>query len=276
MSKFDTVSQRLKDLGFTIYEAKAYVSLLEHHPVTRYELSRNSGVPRSAIYSVIHRLEELGAVSAQSSEPEKYMPLMPDKLFELLSRQFEHRIQAAKKYLQDFEVQIVPDQLWNIVGYDNLILKAKELIQKAREAIYLSIWHREYLLLQKDIARAKKRGVRIFIYSFTELPAEAGLEFFCYDLSEKELEKIWAHKIILIIDKEEVLMGEADNLQKKKTVWTTNRALIDIAMNHIILDITMFGIRLRRDVSSCVRTMQNGETAYLGKLLSKKHPKVKY
>ncbi len=276
MSKFDTVSQRLKDLGFTIYEAKAYVSLLEHHPVTRYELSRNSGVPRSAIYSVIHRLEELGAVSAQSSEPEKYIPLLPEKLFELLSRQFDHRIQAVKKYLQDFEVQIVPDQLWNIVGYDNMIFKARELIQKAKNAIYLSVWQREYLLLQKDIQKAKKRGVQVFIYSFTELPAANGICVFNYDLSERELEKIWAHKIILIVDKEEVLMGEADNLQKKKTVWTTNRALIDIALNHMILDITIFGLRLGRDVSKDVVSMQNGETAYLGKLLCKKHPDIKY
>ncbi len=276
MSKIDAVAQRLKDLGFTVYEAKAYVSLLEHHPVTRYELSRNSGVPRSAIYSVIHRLEELGAVSAQSSEPEKYIPLPPDNLFELLSRQFDHRVQAAKKYLEDFEIQIVPDQLWNIVGYENMILKARELIQKAQDAIYISLWQRELLLLQKDLNKAVRRGVKVYIYSFTELPEIPGVQVFTYDLSEKELEKIWAHKIILIIDKQEVLMGEADNLQKKKTVWTTNRALIDIALNHIILDITIFGIRLRRDVSSFVMPMQNGETAYLGKLLSKKHPDIKY
>ena len=276
MSKLETISQRLKDLGFTIYEAKAYVSLLEHHPVTRYELSRNSGVPRSAIYSVIHRLGELGAVSAQSTEPEKYIPLPPDRLFELLSRQFEHRIQAAKKYLQDFDIQIVPDQLWNIVGYDNMILKARELIQKAKQAIYLSVWQREYLLLQKDIAKAVRRGVQVYIYSFTDIAETSGTHIFTYELSEKELEKIWAHKIILITDKAEVLMGEADNLQKKKTVWTTNRALIDIALNHIILDITIFGIRLRRDVSSFVVAMQNGETAYLGKLLGSKHPDIKY
>jgi len=276
LSKFDTVTQRLKDLGFTIYEAKAYVSLLEHYPVTRYELSRNSGVPRSAIYNVIHRLEELGAVAAQSSEPEKYIPLPPDKLFEMLSRQFDHRLQAAKKYLKDFEIQIVPDQLWNIVGYENMILKAKELIQNAKKAIYISIWHREFILLQKDLQKAHKRGVQIYIYSFTDLPETPGANIFGYGLLEKELEKIWAHKIILIIDKNEVLMGEADNLQKKKTVWTTNRALIDIALNHIILDITIFGIRLRKDVSGFVKTMQNGETAYLGKLLTTKHPDIKY
>ncbi len=91
---------------------------------------------------------------------------------------------------------------------------------------------------------------------------------------EKELEKIWAHKIILITDKAELLMGEADNLKKKKTVWTTNRALIDIATNHIILDVTILGIRTQNDNSQTVAGMQNGETDYLGKLLKQKHPQI--
>ncbi len=56
--------------------------------------------------------------------------------------------------------------------------------------------------------------------------------------------------------------------QKKKTVWTTNRALIDIALNHMILDITIYGIRLKRDVHKEVSKMQNGETDYLDKLIA--------
>ena len=90
MAKFSTITRRIQELGFTSYEARAYVSLLEHNPVTRYELSKNSGVPRSAIYSVIHKLEELGAVNMHSSEPEKYVPLPPEQLFDLLNRQFNN------------------------------------------------------------------------------------------------------------------------------------------------------------------------------------------
>ena len=58
MTKFDTIKQKVQDLGFTSYEAMAYVSLLENNPVTRYELGKNSGVPRSAIYNVIQKLEQ--------------------------------------------------------------------------------------------------------------------------------------------------------------------------------------------------------------------------
>ena len=71
-------------------------------------------------------------------------------------------------------------------------------------------------------------------------------------------------------------MGEASKDEHKKTVWTQNRALIDIALNHIILDITIYGIRLETDVSESITLMQNGETDDLGKLLNKKFPYIKF
>jgi sugar-specific transcriptional regulator TrmB len=275
LTRLDALKRRIQDLGFTAYEAMAYISLLENNPVTRYELGKNSGVPRSAIYNVIQKLEQIGAVNAYSTEPEKYVPLPPDQLLEYLERQFQEKIEKAREFLNDFESIIIPDHLWNIVGYDNLIIKVKELIDKAQESLHLSIWRREFKLLQKGIERAIKRGVDVKIFSFTQIPLEGG-EKFCYDISEKELEKIWGHKIIVIADNEELVMGEAAKQENKKTVWTKNRSLIDIALNHIILDITIYGIRLEKDVSTSVNAMQNGETDYLGKLLKEKFPNIKF
>ena len=275
MTQFDTIKKRIQDLGFTAYEAMAYISLLENNPVTRYELGNNSGVPRSAIYNVIQKLENIGAVNAYSTKPEKYVPLPPDQLLEYLERQFHDKIEKAREHLNNFESKIIPDHLWNIVGYDNLIIKVKELIDKAGKSLHISIWRREFKLLQPGIENAIKRGVDVKIFSFTEIPLEVG-EKFCYDISERELEKIWGHKIIVIADTEELVMGEAAKHEHKKTVWTKNRALIDIALNHIILDITIFGIRLEKDVSSSVNSMQNGETDYLGKLLKEKFSNIKF
>ncbi len=275
MTKFDTIKQKIQDLGFTSYEAMAYVSLLEHNPVTRYELGKNSGVPRSAIYNVIQKLEKMGAVNAYSSEPETYVPLPPDQLLEYLERQFHDKIEKAREQLKDFENNIIPDHLWNIVGYNNLILKIKELIEKAEKTLYISAWKTEFKLLKPAIEDAIARGVEVILYSFTEIALE-GAKSFCYNLAEKDLEKIWGHKIIVIADRDELVMGEAATDEDKKTVWTQNRALIDIALNHIILDITIYGIRLEEDVSDTITTMQNGETDDLSRLLKEKFPNIKF
>jgi sugar-specific transcriptional regulator TrmB len=275
LTKFDKIKQKIQDLGFTSYEAMAYVSLLEHNPVTRYELGKNSGVPRSAIYNVIQKLEKMGAVNAYSIEPETYVPLPPDQLLEYLERQFHDKIEKARDQLKDFENNIIPDHLWNIVGYNNLIIKVKELIEKAEKTLYISAWKTEFILFEAEIEDAIRRGVEVVLYSFTEISIK-GAKSFCYNLAENELEKIWGHKIIIIADRKELVMGEAAKDEDKKTVWTKNKALIDIALNHIILDITIYGIRLEEDVSDTITTMQNGETDDLGRLLKEKFPNIKF
>ncbi|GAB4328170.1 MAG: TrmB family transcriptional regulator [Calditrichia bacterium] len=266
----EKIAKKMSDLGFTKYEAKAYVTLLQNYPATRYELSKNSGVPRSAIYDVIRRLESYGAVSPISTTPEKYVPLPPEQFLKMLEKRYQQKIEEFQKSLSEIETTIEPEQLWNISGYKNMLLKAQEMIQEASDEIYLSAWHREILALEKDLKDAEKRGVRVVIFSFTRVP-KIGLVF-SYDLDEAELEKVWEHKLILVRDREELLMGEANTKNSRKAAWTLNKAIVQIAANHVVLDITLFGIRTGTDVSAAVIEMHPGELELLDRLLSEKFP----
>ncbi len=262
----ERITERLKLLGFTSYEAKAYIALLENYPSTRYELSKNSGVPRSAIYDVIRKLEEMGAVNGTYSEPVKYIPLPPEELFQLLQRQFDSRIKEARESLASFDTTIEPGHLWNVVGYQHMIHRAQEMITRAVNSIYLSVWQREFTLLTEDLKMAVQRGIQVILFSFT--PAELpGATIYTYNIEESNLEKTWDHKIILVVDQNELLMGDAENRYSRKTAWTNNTAIVDIATNHIILDITLFGLRMNLDVSESVNSMQKNGFENLGDLL---------
>ena len=265
--KDEKIEQKFKELGFTSYEAKAYLALLRQNPVTRYELSKNSGVPRSAIYDIIRKLENMGAVNAMYTKPEKYVPLPPEQLLELLGRQFTERIDDARQSLKKFNTEIEPGHLWNIVGYKNMILKAREMISRAEHSVYLSLWQRECKMLKKELQEAQKRGVEIIAFSFTPLDIESK-RVFSYGIPDEELQKIWDRKIILVIDKNELLMGEADDKFNKKTAWTDNKAIVDIATNHMILDITLFGLRKHMEVGDTVTAMESSGFENLGKLLN--------
>ena len=52
----DQLLPQLVKLGFSEYEAKAYIALLGKNPVSGYELAKQSGVPRSMIYEVVGKL----------------------------------------------------------------------------------------------------------------------------------------------------------------------------------------------------------------------------
>jgi sugar-specific transcriptional regulator TrmB len=67
----------LQPLGFTEYEAKAYLALLEKAPLTGYAVASGSGVPRSRIYEVLAGLVRQGAVVQSHGEPARYAPCRP-------------------------------------------------------------------------------------------------------------------------------------------------------------------------------------------------------
>jgi len=107
-------------------------------------------------------------------------------------------------------------------------------------------------------------------FSFTDIP-DIG-HIYSYGMNEEELEQVWDHKIVLVRDHEELLMGEVNRVMEKKAAWTMNRAIVQIAENYIILDITLFGIRAAVDVREAVIEAHPGELALLDKLLKEKFP----
>ena len=266
----EKIAKKMMELGFTLYEAKAYVALLENNPATRYEISKRSGVPRSAIYVVIERLEAFGAVNRMSTKPEKYIPLPPERLLKLLENQYQNKIREFKESLTRVETDFELGHLWNITGYDNLMVKAQEMINNAQKSLYLSIWNRELQQLTPELEKAIERGVKVVLFSFTKIPSIG--KVFSYCLEEEKLERVWDHKIILIRDLEELIMGEANRNYPRKAAWTHNTAIVGIAANLIVLDITLYGLRAGVDVSEAVIEANPGEFELLGRLLKERFP----
>ena len=65
-------------LGVTTFEARAYLSLLERGNVTGYELSKQSGIPSSKVYSVINSLLKKDLIISLESRPVRYLPRPAD------------------------------------------------------------------------------------------------------------------------------------------------------------------------------------------------------
>jgi len=67
-------------------------------------------------------------------------------------------------------------------------------------------------------------------------------------------------------------MGEANRVVQRKAAWTLNKAIVQIAENHIILDITLYGLRAKVNVNDVVIENHPGELDLLAKLLKEKFP----
>src|SRR5688572_2882806 len=72
--------QEFRKLGFTEYEAKAYLTLCQTSPVTAYEVSKIAGLAKANVYSALEGLAQRGAVQPVSESPVKYVPVAPSRL----------------------------------------------------------------------------------------------------------------------------------------------------------------------------------------------------
>lgn len=265
---------KLIKLGFTNYEARTYLGLLRNNPATGYEVSQQTDVPRSVIYSILRKLETMGVVISIHDKPRRYIPLSPKQLLSLLESDFSKRISSLKEDLIDFNSKPESEGFWNIRGYESLMELCSSLINEAGESVYLSGWKREIDQLKPALLAAKKRNVDIVIFSFTEVDEDFG-ETFAYGISEDKLAKFWDHKLILAVDSKNLVMGSANINGDQQAIWTQNRAVITIAINYIILDITLFGQRKNINVSNTVMKLMTEKVDHLDQLIEETDQKKK-
>lgn len=265
---------KLIKLGFTNYEARTYLGLLRSNPATGYEVSQQTDVPRSVIYSILRKLESMGVVVSIHDKPRRYIPLSPKQLLSLLESDFSKRISSLKEDLINFNNKPESEGFWNIRGYESLMELCSSLINETTESIYLSGWKREIEQLKPELLIAKKRGIDIVIFSFTEVDEDFG-ETFAYGISDAKLAKFWDPKLILVTDSKNLVMGSANMDDDQQAIWTQNRAVITIAINYLILDITLFGQRKNIDVSNTVMKLMTEKVDHLDQLIEETNQKNK-
>ena len=256
----------LQEFGLTSNASKAYTALLKNNPSTGYEISSQTNIPRSAIYNVLNKLATLGFVNSVGDSPKKYIPLPINALLEHLNQSHSEKIDNLEEAFNTLDVEDKSFDFWHLHGYKNIILKAKELINNAKTKIVISGWRREIKEMEKELLAAEKRGVKNTLFSFTSISEKLG-RVVSYNLNEKDLRKIWTSKIIMVVDSKYTIMGSTKTTESTKAILTQNTAINEIAMNHIILDITLAGQRLGFDSTSYVKDIMRNSAEDLQALL---------
>lgn len=265
----------MKALGFAVNESRLYLALLRKHPATGYELSAFSGVPRSAVYAGLARLEDAGFINTVEIKPARYVPLPPQELSAMIKARFNRRLDEFNESVKLLGDLVPKVNTWTLNGRESIMDRARNLITTAQETVFGSIWKREADELRKSFESAKKRGVEVVLFSFNPLPKNLG-RVLCYGIQEKELEKHWSHRIILVTDHRKALIGGAEQSGDSRAVFTEEETLVENALSNLLLDITLLGERKRVDVSETVKHLTT-RLAPLEKMLSEqslpKNPK---
>ena len=173
-AEIDAVA-RLIEIGFSQYEAQAYLGLLGKAPMTGYALSNGTGIPQPKVYETLRRLVRKGIAVPVEGEPARFVALPPNQLISQLDRDFRRRLADAEVGLMRAagtdpanEVRV----LRVMRDWAAIEARAVELLDSAVRHVYVSLNHDSPTAVVEAIQRVDARGVPTDILHFGDPPLE--------------------------------------------------------------------------------------------------------
>jgi sugar-specific transcriptional regulator TrmB len=174
----------LKKLGFTEYEAKAYISLVGFGMATAREIHEHSGVPQGRIYSVLKSLSDKNYIEIQEGNPSYYYAENPGAVLGKLKNDMNVSIDKSIEYLSELHLDSKPPStIWAIHSEWGIKNRLKTLIQNAdREILILVDDYAMFAWIKPELKKVKKK---VYIEIYAKNKADfAGTNFRVSEFSE--------------------------------------------------------------------------------------------
>ena len=241
----------LQRLSLTLYEAKAYLTLVKNGPLKASELAFLSHVPRTKLYMTLRLLDQKGLVHFAPSKPETFTAVSPSAVLVAKAKEMSNQAETTLEILQKLEEQHelgvtnneqigLPkeaNELWHIDGRKYIYRNVAKILNHAANSVSYYATAAGLVRLYKAHAEclenARKRGVtaRLLAQMTKDIRSVAmelatvvkirrtasplGVNFICIDGRE-----------LVVIENSP---GDFDVEKGGDTAaWTTNRLLVEV------------------------------------------------
>ncbi len=225
----------MKTLGFTEYECKAYIALLEENPATAYEIARRSGIPTSKIYETIAKLLEKETVlEIAETGKKRYIPVDPTEMISKFSGKINSTLASLKTELNSLTVKQKVSYIFNINSYELLMKKAKSIIEVAEKTLLISAWNNELEIIKQDI-NCKK--IKTAVVNFGKMVPEMSAIVYQHPVGHTLSSEKGGRQFVIIADSSEALSGTIYNDGSADAAWSRNEGYVSLADDFIRHDI---------------------------------------
>lgn len=218
--------RQVQDLGFTEYEAKAYLALLNESPASGYKVAQNSGVPRAKVYEVLSGLVRRGAVLPNYGDPVQYAPLPPEELVAQRRQAMESSITAAEEGLKQYVSNAANrGAIWDIGGREQIVERAREVISRAEHDVLMEVWQEDAPEFREALSEAADRGVEVSVVAYGD-PGYPFAHVYHHDLVDEVTKGLGARWLVIGIDMRETVAGILSMGKESRAAWTTHAGLV--------------------------------------------------
>lgn len=225
-----------EQLGLSPNEAKVYLALLENHPITGYQLSKNSGILRPVVYEMLNRLVEKGGARIVKSNPDTYMPVEIDEFLRNIEEDFSSARKQITGDLKGFLAVEESDFFWNITGKKSIFNAAISMIESAQKSILIGAQSQAHLNLISEAMSARlsaENPPEITLFSYFALNTE-GATTYSFNLDRGFTNpRINPNLLSICVDESQALLANMVDDKTCKAVQSKNQALIHLVHDDI-------------------------------------------
>ncbi|MFW2491319.1 TrmB family transcriptional regulator [Clostridium chromiireducens] len=237
----DEIIRLLEKLNFSKTEAAVYIDLLKNSSSNGYKIAKNLNISRSSVYSTLDNLYKKGVIFLVPGDSQVYKAENPSVLMEKIKKEFNETTDSLTNKLKDLETCKVEERYINIVGYDNITLKIKQLLLEAKKEVYINT-DINLSRFEDELSKIAERGVRIIVFSFkNQVLGDIPIEIYTHaDLKCQGKET----RMMLVIDCEKTLVADrGPHREEFLGVFTDNILLASIVSEHIHNDIYILKLK---------------------------------
>jgi HTH-type transcriptional regulator, sugar sensing transcriptional regulator len=222
----EVITSRLREVGFSQYEARVYVALLRTGSQNGNEVAKHAKVPSSKVYAALDKLATEGFVqSSQRGKSTRWAALPPEELVARLRKHYNEPLDFLGEELPKVQTAEPSEPFLTVPGISAMHDAALALIEGAQVEIHISCWQVELEALEGALTAAHDRGVRIFgmLYGEADRPPGSWLQHHYEDIVA---DRVGGRLLALVADDREALIarvpndGEANAVRSRNPVMT--------------------------------------------------------
>lgn len=167
-------SRALQQLGFTVYEARAYVALVAGGEFNGYGLAKASGIPRANIYAVAEKLVLRGAAHrVERAAGAAYISIEPNALLRDMEVERRKIMGEARHALSRLSRERHAPTVLNLRDGE-VLERATQLIDGSTTSLRIALQPSEAAHLATPLREARERGVAITTLCLEGCEVECG------------------------------------------------------------------------------------------------------
>ncbi len=168
------IADALQQLGFTAYEARAYVALASGGECNGYALAKASGIPRANIYAVVDKLVQRGAAQrVERAAGTAYVAIEPNALLRDMEVERRKTMGEARRALSRLSREHHPPVALNLRDGE-VLERAAQLIDASTTNLRIALQPSEAAHLAIPLREARERGVDITTLCLERCEVECG------------------------------------------------------------------------------------------------------